>query len=194
VDHELERHVLAERSFWVAGGLAVLAGVGPLVAAMGQTNRLAGVVVPMLGAAGGCAALALTYRRGRTFSALIYLLTGLAIVYGLLLVLAIPMRLAVEGTCPPAPQRCTNGLEMQLSSPETLALSIAVGFGVLSLLAGFFGLLALYRLPPASGAQAPSVWPEKEPEGCRRAETKEEEKPAAEKAEPAEPPKADSPG
>ena len=194
MDHDLERHVLAERSFWVAGGLAIVAAIGPLIAAIGQTNRLAGVVVPMLGAAGGCAALALTYRRGRTFSALIYLVTGLAIVYGLLLALAVPMRLAVEGTCPPAPQRCTNGLEMQLSNPETLALSIAVGFGVLSLLTGFFGLLALYRLRPGSTTQAPAVWPEKEPEGWRRTETKQEAEPAPEKSEAAEPTEAEPPG
>lgn len=194
MDHELERHVIAERSFWVACGLSILAGVGPLIAAVGQTNRLAGVVVPMLGAAGGCAALALTYRRGRTYSALIYLVTGLAIVYGVLLVTAVPMRLAVEGTCPPAPARCTNGLEMQLSSPETLALSIAVGFGVLSLLAGFFGLLALYRLRPGSAAAAPSVWPDKEPEGWRRPEAREEEKPQAEPAGAPEPPGPESPG
>ena len=194
MDHELERHILAERSFWVAGGLALIAAVGPLIAAIGQTNRLNGVVVPMLAAAGGCAALALNYRRGRSFSAIVYLLIGLAVVYGILLVVAVPMRLAVEGTCPPAPARCTNGLEMQLSTPETLALSIAVGFGVLALLTGFFGLLALFRLRPGTAAQAPSVWPDKEPEGWRRPETKEPTESAAEKAEAPEPHEAEPPG
>ncbi len=169
---------MAERSFWAACGLAVIAGVGPLIAGAGHTNRLVGVVVPFLAAAGANAALALTYRRGRSFTALIYFIGGLAVAYGLLLVLAVPMRLAVEGTCPPAPQRCAAGLELQLSSAETLALSIAVGFGALSLLTGFFGLLTLYRRRPAP-SQAPTVWPAKEPEGWMQKEAETEAKPAA---------------
>ena len=201
MDHqELERHVVAERSFWAACGLAIIGGVGPLVAAAGHTNRLASVVVPFLAAAGANAALALTYRRGRSFTALIYFLGGLAIAYGLLLVLAIPMRLAVEGTCPPAPQVCTNGLELQLSGAENLALSIAVGFGTLSLLTGFFGLLTLYRRLRPGTAQGPTVWPDREPEGWRQKAPEPaapiEEKPAETPAneERTEPPKADSPG
>ena len=203
---ELEHNVVAERSFWVACGLAVVGGVGPLIAGAGHPNRLASVVVPFLAAAGANAAMALTYRRGRSFTALIYFLGGLAVAYGLLLGLAIPLRLAVEGTCPPAPQTCTSGLELQLSGSETLALSIAVGFGALSLLAGFFGLLVLYRRIRAGASAGSSVWPQKEPEGWR---SKEAETPAAKEAgdepktgapaepeakEATEPPKADSPG
>lgn len=199
---ELERHVVAERSFWVACGLAIIGGVGPLLAAAGHTNRLASVVVPFLAAAGADATLALTYRRGRSFTALIYFLGGLAIAYGLLLVLAIPMRLAVEGTCPPAPQACTAGQELQLTSPENLALSIAVGFGTLSLLTGFFGLLTLYRRLRPGTAQGPTVWPAREPEGWRQkapeaAAGQSEEKPSADKPadrESPEPPKAEEPG
>jgi hypothetical protein len=190
VDHELERHVLAERAFWVACGLAVIGAVGSLIAAAGHTNRLAGVVVPFMAAAAASAVLALTYRRGRSFSAFIYLVSGLAIVYGLLLMLEVPMRLAVEGTCPPAPRLCTNGAEMQLTSPETLALSIAVGFGVLALLSGFFGLLVLYRHRPAT-TQTPSVWPTTEPPGWRRSAAKRD---AAKEETTTEPPKADQPG
>ena len=167
MDHELDRHVIAERAFWVACGLCVLGGVGPLIAGIGHTNRLAAVVVPFLAAAGANGAIALTYRRGRSFTALIYFVGGLAIAYGLLLVLAIPLRLAVEGSCPPAPQRCTSGAELQLSGPETLGLSIAVGFGALALLTGFFGLAALYRHRPGQ-SQPPSVGPANEPEGWKQ--------------------------
>ena len=209
MDQELEHNVVAERSFWVACGLAIVGGVGPLIAGAGHPNRLASVVVPFLAAAGANAAMALTYRRGRSFTALIYFLGGLAVAYGLLLGLAIPLRLAVEGTCPPAPQTCTNGLELQLSSSETLALSIAVGFGALSLLAGFFGLLVLYRRLGGGTSSGPAVWPQREPEGWRSKEAEtgaakesspepEPDKPD-ETDKPDEPdekdePKADSPG
>jgi hypothetical protein len=191
VSQEFEQHVIAERAFWVACGLAIVGAVGPLIAASGHTNRLAGVVVPFLAAAGANAALALLYRRGRSFTALIYFLGGLAVAYGVLLMLAVPLRLAVEGTCPPAPQACTNGAEMQLTSPETLALSIAVGFGALSLLTGFFGLLTLYRRRPAP-SQAQSVWPDKEPPGWRQPVAKAEAEPKPEETAAAEPPEAEA--
>jgi hypothetical protein len=178
VDQELERHVIAERAFWVAAGLAAIGGIGPLIAAAGHTNRLAGIAVPLLGAAGANVALALLYRRGRSFTAFVYFLGGLAIAYGLLLVLAIPLRIAVEGSCPPAPQRCAAGLELQLTSAETLGLSIAVAFGAAALLIGFFGLLAIYRHKPGA-TQGPSVWPAQEPAGWK--------KPPPEEAKPEEP-------
>ncbi|HEX9576600.1 MAG TPA: hypothetical protein VF993_02530, partial [Myxococcales bacterium] len=182
-------HVIVERAFWAAAGLAAIGGIGPLIAAAGHTNRLAGIVVPFLGAAGANGVLAVLYRRGRSFAALVYFIGGLAIAYGLLLVLAIPLRIAVEGSCPPAPQRCSAGQELQLSSVETLGLSIAVGFGALALLTGFFGLLALYRRGRAA-TQGPSVWPKQEPAGWKKpaaAEDKPEEA-KAEEAKAEEPP------
>ena len=193
MDQELERHVVAERAFWAAAGIAAIGGIGPLIVAAGHTNRLAGIVVPFLAAAGANAALALLYRRGRSFTALVYFLGGLAIAYGLLLVLAIPLRIAVEGSCPPAPQRCAAGLELQLSSLETLGLSIAVAFGALALLTGFFGLAALYRHKPGA-TQGPGVWPSQEPAGWRKPaageEKPEEAKPLEKKSEE---PKAEEP-
>jgi len=188
VDQELERHAVVERAFWVAAVMAAIGGIGPLIAAAGHTNRLAGIVVPFLGAAGANGVLAVLYRRGRSFAALVYFIGGLAIAYGLLLVLAIPLRIAVEGSCPPAPQRCTAGQELQLSSVETLGLSIAVGFGALALLTGFFGLLALYRRGRAA-TQGPSVWPKQEPAGWKKPAVA-EEKPEEAKAEEAKPEQA----
>ena len=156
------------------------------------------VVTVFLAAAGANGVLAVLYRRGRSFAALVYFIGGLAIAYGLLLVLAIPLRIAVEGSCPPAPQRCIAGQELQLSSVETLGLSIAVGFGALALLTGFFGLLTLYRRG-RTATQGPSVWPKQEPAGWKKpavAEAKPEEakaeeaKPELAKAEEAEPEEA----
>ena len=193
VDQELERHVIVERAFWAAAVLAAIGGIGPLIAAAGHTNRLAGIVVPFLGAAVANGVLAVLYRRGRSFAALVYFIGGLAIAYGLLLVFAIPLRIAVEGSCPPAPQPCAAGEELQLSSVETLGLSIAVGFGALALLTGFFGLLALYRRK-GGATQAPSVWPKQEPAGWKKPAVT-EEKPEEAKPEVAKPeePKAEEP-
>jgi hypothetical protein len=162
VEPELPSNVIVERSFWVAAALAALGGVGPLIVAIGHTNRIGAVLFPFAAATIAMAAVALFYRHGRPLSALVYFLGGLAIAYGLLLVLAVPMRLAVTGSCPPAPQSCTSGLEMQLTSQEGTGLSIAVAFGLMSLFAGFIGLSVLYR--QRAPAAPPPVWPSRPPE------------------------------
>jgi hypothetical protein len=162
VNQELDRNVIVERAFWIAAGLAVVGGVAPLLVAIGHTNRVGAVLFPFAAAALAMAALALFYRHGRSISALVYFLGGLAIAYGLLLVLSVPMRLAVEGSCPPAPERCVSGLELQLSSTEGTALTIAVAFGIMALLVGFIGLSILYR--QRAPATLPPVWPARPPE------------------------------
>jgi hypothetical protein len=161
VNQELDRSAIVERAFWIAAALAVVGGVAPQLVAIGQTNRVGAVLFPFGAAAVAMAALALFYRHGRSISALVYFLGGLAIAYGLLLVLSVPMRLAVEGSCPPAPQRCTSGLELQLSATEGTALTVAVAFGIMALLVGFIGLSVLYR--QRAPATPPAVWPARPP-------------------------------
>jgi hypothetical protein len=163
VDRELESNVFVERAFWVAAALAAVGGVGPLLVGIGHTNRIGAVLFPFAAATVAMAAVALFYRHGRSLSALVYFLGGLAIAYGLLLGLSVPMRLAVTGACPPAPQICSNGYELQLTGPETTGLTIAVAFGIMSLFAGFVGLATLYRQRPAAAA-LPPVWPAGPPE------------------------------
>jgi hypothetical protein len=161
VNQELDRNVIVERAFWIAAALAVVGAVAPQLIAIGHTNRIGGVLFPFGAAALAMAALALFYRHGRSISALVYFLGGLAIAYGMLLLLSVPMRLAVLGSCPPAPQLCTSGLEMQLSDIEGTALTVAVAFGISALLVGFVGLAVLYRQRPAP--PPPPVWPSKSP-------------------------------
>lgn len=157
VEPELEQNVVVERAFWVAAALAAVGGVAPLLVAIGHTNRIGAVLFPFAAATLAMAAVALFYRHGRSLSALVYFLGGLAIAYGLLLVLSVPMRLAVTGSCPPAPQSCTSGFEMQLTGQESTGLSLAVAFGILALLAGFVGLSTLYR--QKAPVARPAVWP-----------------------------------
>jgi hypothetical protein len=131
-------------AFWLACGLAVLAGIAPL-AFGGGSSRLGGVVFPFALAAIGLGACALLYKQGRPITAVLYFLASLTIVYGILAMLALPLRLSVLGTCPPAPSACAPGLERPLTSEESTALGFAVGIGIVAILTGFFGLVTLYR-------------------------------------------------
>ena len=162
MNQNLPRSAFIERAFWVAAALAVGAAVLPLVVTIGQPNRLAGAFWPLAAAAIGMGALALIYRQGKTVAALVYFLTGLAVAYGMMLMLAVPLRLAILGSCPRPPASCVGDLELQLSAGESTALTIAVAFGAMSLLAGFLGLSVLYR--HREPALPPPVWPDKAPD------------------------------
>lgn len=175
----LDRNVVVERAFWVASALAVVGAVLPLLVGIGHPNRIAGVFFPFAVAAVAMGGLAAFYQRGKTVAALVYFLGGLAIAYGLLLALSVPMRLAVLGSCPQPPQPCNGSLELQLSGSESTGLTIAVAFGVMALFAGFVGLSVLYRQGAAKSP--PPVWPDRPPE-----------KPAAQ-VEPPPPPVAPPP-
>jgi hypothetical protein len=144
----LEKDARVLWSFWVACALAVTGGLAPLVLASGGPNRLAGAIIPYLVAAGASAANALMWRRGKSLATALYFLAGVAIVYGMLLMFAVPLRLAVTGTCPDPPAVCPAGLERGFSTGETTGFTLAVLMGVLSILAGFLGLMLLYRRKP----------------------------------------------
>jgi hypothetical protein len=131
-------------AFWLACGLAAIGGLGPLLLT-GPSGRVSGVVVPFGLAAVGLAACAVLYGQGRTLATGLYFVAGLAIVYGSLSLMAVPLRLAVIGTCPPAPAQCTPGFEHPLTGTENVGLEFAIGMGIAAVLVGFFGLVALYR-------------------------------------------------
>lgn len=142
-------------SFWVSCGFAVTAGIAPWLLAAGGPNRLAGAIIPFTVAAGAMAANALMYQRGRSLATALYFLAGVAIVYAMLMMFAVPLRLAVGGTCPDPPAVCPAGLERGFSSGEATGFTIAIVMGVLSILSGFFGLLMLYRRQPKLQASPP---------------------------------------
>jgi hypothetical protein len=93
------------------------------------------------------------YQQGRPVTTGLYFVASLAIVYGILALIAVPLRLAVVGTCPPEPARCAFGLERPLTGAEDTALAFAIGMGIVAILTGFFALVMLYRrqlvVPPA---------------------------------------------
>lgn len=131
--------------FWLACGLAAVGGAAPFVLAIGGSSRIAGVVVPFWIAAVALGLDAVMHPRGRTFAAVVYLVAGLAIAYGILQMLAVVIQLTIVGTCPPAPAVCPPGLQRALSSGESNGFTIALTAGVLAILVGFFGLLMYFR-------------------------------------------------
>jgi hypothetical protein len=174
-------------SFWLACGLALAGGVAPF-AFGGGSSRLAGAVFPFALAAIGLGACALLYMRGKAITALLYFLASLLIVYGLLAMLALPLRLAVIGTCPPAPAACGPGLERPLTAGESTALGFAIGIGIVAILTGFFGLVTLYRRQ-AAVAPPPPTPPTRQiaPVGSKKPAESVSAAPVAEPAAVAEP-------
>jgi hypothetical protein len=142
----VERTVHDQRSlwaFWIACGLTAIGAAAPLVLS-GGSNRI-GIVYAYVLAAAALGACAVLYRQGRSVVTALYFVAGLAVVYGILSLISVPLRLAVVGTCPPEPASCAVGLERPLTGGETTALGFAVGMGIVGILTGFFGLVMLYR-------------------------------------------------
>jgi hypothetical protein len=155
-------------------------GIAPFLLG-GGSNRISGVVFPFALGAIALGACAMLYRQGRPVTTGLYFFASLAIVYGILALVAVPLRLAVIGTCPPEPARCALGLERPLTGAEDTALAFAIGMGIVAILTGFFALVMLYRqsvippvIPPARRidpaatsapvAAAPSPAPDSKPE------------------------------
>jgi len=168
-------------AFWIACVFAAIGAVAPFAFTIGAQSRLTGVVVPFALAALAFAANALLHYRGRPLAVALYFFAGMAIVYGILAMLAVPIRLAVVGTCAASP--CPPGFETPLSTGESDGLTAAAFGGVLAIFIGFYGLLVLYRRPSTAARQQATVWPAQPP-----AKTPE---PAA--AEPPAPAPADPP-
>ncbi len=162
----MEQNVVRDQrvmwAFWIAAAVAALGAVAPLSFSIGGHSRLQGVIVPFGIAAVALAVNAVMYHQGRSLAATLYFVAGLAIVYGILAMVAVPLRLAVVGTCPPAPAKCPLGFEPPMTSAENSGLALASFCGVLAIFVGFYGLLMLYRrlgVRPRRGL----LWPAKPP-------------------------------
>lgn len=151
-------------AFWIACGLAAIGAVTPFVASAGGHNRMAGVIVPFGIASVALAVNALQYHRGRPIAAALYFIAGLAIVYGILAMVTVPLRLAVVGTCPLGSAPCPAGYEQPLTSGESDAFTIATVCGMLAIFTGFYGLLMLYRRRRAAARQEAALWPAQPPD------------------------------
>jgi hypothetical protein len=98
---------------------------------------------------------ALTRGRNVWLSAVLYAASALAILYGLILALSVPLRLAVEGVCQPAPAPCPLGFDRPMTSPESIAVTAVCVLGALSLLFTFVAAEIVYLRRPKPPAAIP---------------------------------------
>jgi len=164
VEQNVERDQRIMWAFWIAAALAAIGALAPLAFTVGAHSRIGGVAIPFGVAAVALAVNAVIYHQGRTVAVALYFVAGLAIVYGILAMLAVPLRLAVVGTCPPAPAHCPIGFEAQLTSGENSGLGTATFCGILAIFVGFYGLVMLYRRSrTARTGPEPKAWPAQSP-------------------------------
>jgi hypothetical protein len=158
-------------AYWAAGAFAAAGAVAPVIFAGGINSRLAGVLIPFAVAAVAMAINALYNHNGRLFTMLLYFVAGVAMVYGVMGMLAVKLTLLVAGSCDPAPAICPPGFQRPLTSSEEGTVNVVVALAILSILAGFYGLLVTYRRwpkvrtpvlqasMPEAAAPAPAVIP-----------------------------------
>jgi hypothetical protein len=143
-------------SFWAAAAFVAVGGALPFLVG-GSSSRVASVFIPFAVAALAFAGCAFVHEQGRAITSGLYLLAGFSIVYGLLTLFALPLQLAVLGTCPVPPQTCAGGLQHPLTVAENTGIGLGAAFGILALFIGFFGLVVVYRR--AASSMAPPAPP-----------------------------------
>jgi hypothetical protein len=143
----LQRLTAAELCTWAAFVVALAGAVLAIAVPSGGTNRVLGAALPFAIGAAVLAANAVTWQR-RTLGALLYAAAALAILYGILLALSVPLRLAVEGTCPLASTSCPLGFEYPATAGENFAVYAATICGALALVLLFIAFeLRFLRKP-----------------------------------------------
>jgi hypothetical protein len=125
--------------------LTAAAAVIVLVAPAGGANRVSGVALPFVVSAVAQLANVLTRRRTSWLSGLLYTVAVLAILYGVILAASLPLRLAIEGPCQPAPAPCPLGFDLPIRAGETIAVYAAVICGLVSMVFDFVAVELQFR-------------------------------------------------
>ncbi len=153
-------------TLWAACALALLGAVIALALPPRDENRIAPMALPFAVGAAALAANALTQRRNPWLTGLLYALAGLAITYGIMLGLAVPLSMTVEGACQPAPAPCPLGYARPLTNGESLGLELAAIGGALALALSFVAVelhyrprIRLFPAPPLSSPAPPPPGP-----------------------------------
>jgi hypothetical protein len=191
---------VAEFCMWIAAALAIVAAVGPLLFAAGGSNRVSLAIVPFAVAAAALAVNAVTHRQSGWLSALLYAVAVLALLYAVVLVLSVPLRLSIQGSCEPAPQPCPLGFDRPLTAGESNGIYAAVISGGLALLFTFTAVelqylrrpLLLNRSTTATAAPPAPAPPKPMPMPAHPATTPKPSPAPAPSDSPPTPPDADS--
>jgi hypothetical protein len=119
-----------------------------IAAPAGGTNRVLGVAVPFALSAIALAVSALASRRVGWLGGALLAAATLAILYGGLLAVSLPLRLAVEATCPPAQSSCPLGFDRPATAGENFAVYAAAIGGATALVLTFVAVEARYLRKP----------------------------------------------
>jgi hypothetical protein len=125
--------------------LSAAVAVIVLVAPAGGTNRISGVALPFALSAIAQVANVLTRRRSGWLSGLLYAVAVLAILYGVILAVSVPLRLTIEGSCQPAPAPCPLGFDLPIRPGENVAVIATVICGALSMVIDFVAVELQFR-------------------------------------------------
>lgn len=133
----MQRLTVTEWLTWLAAGAAIVAALVAALLPLGGINRVSGVAVPY-----GIAAIALLgngfiWRRSTWGGVGLFALASLALAYAVVLALSVPLRLAVEGTCPLDASTCPLGFEYPMRAAENAAVYACTTLGALDLVLVF---------------------------------------------------------
>lgn len=127
------RLTVAEWCTWLACAVAALAALLVVIVPLGGTNRGLGVALVFAIAAVALAGNGLLWQRSFWAGVALFAVGGLALAYGIILALSVPLRLAVEGTCPLSVPNCPLGYEHPLTGAEGVVVYTSTILGALAL-------------------------------------------------------------
>lgn len=133
---------------WAACALASAAAVLSLVVTAAGSNREGRVALPLAIAAAVLATSAITSGRSGWLGAPLYAAATMALLYEMILAASLPVRLTVEGTCPPSLASCPLGFERPATQGEMFVMYSAVIAGAACLLLTFAVVESRYLRAP----------------------------------------------
>ena len=137
VFERLQRLTTAEWCTWVACALAVLCVLLVVLVPLGGTNRVAESAVPFAIGAVALGGNYFAWRYSLWGGVALIALGGLAVAYGIFLTLSVPLRLAIQGTCPLAVSPCPLGYDHPLTGSENVAVYVVTIVGAVALILVF---------------------------------------------------------
>ena len=150
----------AEICTWAAAAAAAAGAIVVLLVPAGHTNRVAGVALPFGVATALLVANGIAWRRLGMIGAALDGVAALALFYGIVLALSVPVRLSIEGLCQPSAKSCPVGFDYPLSNAENFAVYATLVIGAIGVALSFVAFEIKYlhrgrRRPDLSAPPAP---------------------------------------